>query len=273
MLTGNLDKMLTKLGPPAQYELWLSGQTLLLNPLIGKQLVLKFTGEINCGHCGRATKKSYNDGYCFPCTQKLAECDICIVKPELCHFHLGTCRDPEWGQKHCMAPHIVYLANSSGAKVGITREKQVPTRWIDQGAKEALPIMRVGSRYQSGQAEVLLAKSVADKTNWRTMLAGEVPSIDLASLRDRLFASIGDELELLEESLGDDLEFLDDAETVSIDYPVNEYPKKIVSLSFDKTPEIKGVLQGIKGQYLIFDHGVINIRRHSGYKISVETPD
>jgi hypothetical protein len=72
------------------------------------------------------------------------------MKPETCHYHLGTCREPDWAQNHCFRPHIVYLANSSGVKVGITRKTQIPTRWLDQGASQALPIFEVQQPFVIG---------------------------------------------------------------------------------------------------------------------------
>ena len=277
MLIGNIKKMGTKLENPVEYQFLVKTdpleekiEYLCLNDLLGKKITLKFMGEINCVHCGRITKKSFSGGYCFPCSKKLAQCDMCILKPELCHYHKGTCREPEWGEKNCMIPHIVYLSNSSGLKVGITRETQVPTRWIDQGALAAIPIFRVSTRLQSGVFEEFLAEDISDKTNWRKMLKNDVPELDLESERDFIFEKYGEGLDDLEERFGEDqISFLEDEQVTNIEYPVLEYPEKITSLSFDKNSEIEGTLIGIKGQYLILDNGVINIRRHSGYKVSL----
>lgn len=268
----NLDKMTTKLlEQTAQYYLGPSEEELHLNPLIGRSLKLTFKKQINCTHCGKSTKKSYSGGYCYPCSIKLAECDMCILKPELCHYAKGTCREPSWGESHCMIPHYVYLANSSGLKVGITRSGQIPTRWIDQGAVAALPIMKVSSRYQSGVFEKMFAEEIADKTDWRKMLKGQIDEIDLQSKRDELFELFGDEIDSMEEKFGSgQIEILENEHVTHIEYPVLSYPEKVSSLSFDKYETIGGTLQGIKGQYLIFDTGVINIRSHTGYKISLE---
>ena len=271
MKKGNLVKMGVELDEPVRYQLRLGDDSLPLNERLGKTISLTFTGTINCTHCGVVTKKSYGNGYCYPCTTKLAQCDLCILKPELCHFAAGTCREPEWGEKYCMIPHYVYLANSSGLKVGITRHTQVPTRWIDQGAVAAIPIFKVGSRYFSGRFEKLLAESISDKTNWRNMLKGEIPEVDLEAERDRIFEETGEGLDELEEEFGEDqVDFLEDGEVVEINYPVLEYPKKVTSLNFDKTPTVEGTLLGIKGQYLILDTGVINIRRHTGYEVEAK---
>ena len=176
---GNIEKMRATLAEPVQYALPVGDFHLPMNELIGQPLKLVHTGRIHCVACGRLTKKSFNQGYCYPCFTKLAQCDSCIVKPELCHFAEGTCREPEWGMAHCMIPHVVYLANSSGLKVGITRHSQIPTRWLDQGATQALPILAVQSRFQSGLAEVIFKDFVADKTDWRAMLKGDAIELDL----------------------------------------------------------------------------------------------
>ncbi|MGD8576127.1 MAG: DUF2797 domain-containing protein, partial [Thiohalophilus sp.] len=227
-----------------------------------------FLSEIHCIECGRKTSKSFNQGYCYPCFRSLAQCDSCIVKPEQCHYFEGTCREPDWADQHCMQDHYVYLANSSGIKVGITRGSQIPTRWMDQGASQALPIMRVKNRLVSGLAEVILKQHVADKTAWQRMLKGEPEAVDLASRRDELFAECRDELQELAGQRGEgSLELLHGEPEVAIRYPVDNYPEKVSSLNFDKTPLIEGVLQGIKGQYLILSSGVLNMRKFSGYKL------
>lgn len=268
---GNLRKMRTDLDRGvACYQLPLDESLVALNPLLGRSIALTYSGEINCVHCGRRTKKSFNQGYCYPCFQRLAECDSCIVKPEKCHFHLGTCRDPAWGEAHCMIDHIVYLANTSGLKVGITRGTQIPTRWIDQGATEALPVFRVSSRLDSGLVEVVFAEHVADKTAWQANLKGPGEVIDLAAARDQLLAQCANSLRELQAARGvGAITLLEGGSSMLIDYPVLEYPQKVRSLTFDKQPEVGGTLMGIKGQYLILDTGVINIRRHAGYRVAM----
>ncbi len=245
-------------------------QSIELNPLIGKQISLHFSGTIACKHCGKRTKKSYSQGYCYPCMAKLAQCDLCIMKPETCHFHLGTCREPEWGESHCMVDHYVYLANSSGLKVGITRHTQLPTRWIDQGACQALPIFKVNTRLQSGLVETALAEFISDKTNWRAMLKGEPEPLDLKAKAEELIPEISLRLSQLRLKFGSDAITELDANVQDIHYPVKEYLTKISSFNFDKTETVSGVLLGIKGQYLIFDKGVINMRKFSSYQISID---
>ena len=190
------------------------------------------------------------------------------MSPEKCHYHEGTCRDTVWADQYCMQDHYVYLANSTGVKVGITRGTQIPTRWMDQGAIQALPIFKVSNRLQSGMVEVMFKNHVADKTNWRKMLKGEVESIDLAAKRDELLAECSDEITALQQQHGlQAIQVINDADVIDIDYPVQQYPEKITSLNFDKTAVVEGVLQGVKGQYLILDTGVINIRKFTSYQI------
>lgn len=251
------------------YHLRAGEHRVALNERIGEPLSLRWTGAIACTHCGRATKKSFAQGHCYPCFKRLAQCDTCIMKPETCHFFQGTCREPEWGERHCFQPHVVYLANSSGLKVGITRKTQMPTRWLDQGAIQALPILEVNTRQQSGFVEMLFKEQVADRTNWRAMLKGDVDAMDLVSERDRLLSLLANGLNQLRETHGSDAIRTLEQPAQHFHYPVNVFPTKVVSHNFDKQPLVEGVLQGIKGQYLIFDSGVINLRKFTGYEIQV----
>ncbi len=267
---GALSKMGTRLEQPVQYSLRLGEQDLDLNALLGQGVRLEYLGAIHCSHCGRKTKKSFSQGYCYPCFSKLAQCDTCIMSPERCHYAAGTCREPAWGEQFCMTDHVVYLANSSGAKVGITRATQVPTRWIDQGATQALPIMRVATRQQSGLVEDVLRSQVTDRTNWRAMLKGEATSLDLAQLAGEIFEACHAGITALQERFGlQAIQPLSDLAVVDIAYPVLAYPAKVASFDLEKTPVVEGTLQGIKGQYLIFDTGVINIRKFTAYQLAV----
>ena len=265
---GNLHKMHTSLEDTVCYQLDLSGETLRLNDWLGEAIRIEYLQEIECIHCGRKIKKSFSQGYCYPCFMKLAQCDICIVSPEKCHFHLGTCREPEWGLSHCMKPHIVYLSNTSGAKIGITRESQIPTRWFDQGAIQALPILRVSKRYYSGLIETAFKKHVADKTNWRNMLKNEVEVIDLYQLFEAYWPTVQSQLS---DEIKQDVEVIANPDAAhSIEFPALRYPQKINSFNLDKSPVVEGKLDAIKGQYLILDSGVINIRKYGGYLVSLE---
>lgn len=268
-VTGTLIKMPAQLDASISYQLALGEHRVGLNAYLGQPLTLTHTGHIYCNACGRKTNKSYAQGHCFPCMRSLARCDMCIMKPETCHYAAGTCREPQWGEQHCMVEHIVYLANTSGLKVGITRHTQIPTRWIDQGATQALPILRVATRQLSGLVEVALAEMVADKTNWRTMLKGGEADIDLKAEATRLLPEIQQKIVELQQQYGTEAITVLDESIVNLNYPVLEYPSKITSHNFDKNPEVSGVLLGIKGQYLILDTGVINLRKFTGYEVTL----
>ncbi|CAO3305939.1 DUF2797 domain-containing protein [Pseudomonas putida] len=268
---GSLSKMAVSLqAPVVQYSFRLDDTQVPVNPMIGQRLRLEYLGAIHCSHCGKRTKTSFSQGYCYPCMTKLAQCDVCIMAPEKCHYDAGTCREPSWGEQFCMTDHVVYLANSSGIKVGITRATQLPTRWLDQGASQALPIMRVATRQQSGLVEDVLRSQVPDRTNWRALLKGDAEVLDLPAIREQVFEACAEGLRELQGRFGlQAIQPLPDAEVVQMNYPVEAYPKKIVSFNLDKDPVAEGTLLGIKGQYLIFDTGVINIRKYTAYQLAV----
>lgn len=269
--TGNLQKMKARLESPVSYSLPLGDTMVPLNALINKKISLTFSGKINCVYCGRETNKSFNQGYCYPCFQKLAQCDSCIVSPEKCHYESGTCREPLWADEFCMQDHIVYLANSSRIKVGITRASQIPTRWVDQGAVQALPVFRVRNRQQSGFLELLFKQHISDKTNWRAMLKGETENLDLEQHRQHLLAECSEEIQALQDRFGiHAISILTDMKSISIDYPVESYPATVTSLNFEKETKIEGKLEGIKGQYLILDCGVLNVRKFGGYEVNLQ---
>lgn len=249
---------------PIHYYLRLGDQETLLNQFLGQTLTLSFTGNIFCTQCHKKTTKSFQQGYCYPCFMRLQECQLCMIHPERCLVEEGKCPEDDWAHAHCHQKHIVYLANASGLKVGITRETQAPTRWIDQGAIQALPIFTAENRYQSGLMEVALKDFVADKTNWRNMLKNQVSKIDLIEARDRLWKEADKAITRVLKNKK--VTKLTEA-TKEFHYPVLEFPTKVTALSLDKTPEVRGKLLGIKGQYLIMSEGVLNIRKFSGYEI------
>ncbi len=265
---GCLDKMQITPAAPAQYALPLNEKLLPLNEYIGQTIRLRHTGVILCTHCGRKTKKSFNQGYCYPCFQSLAQCDSCIVSPEKCHLHLGTCREPDWAATHCQTDHIVYLANSTGIKVGITRASQMPTRWLDQGAVQALPIARVANRYASGLFEVICKQFVADKTDWRGLLRSNTQPIDLYSEREKLLRAVKGDIALLQQRLGvTAVTVLPDEVEQCFSYPIQRYAEKVSTHNFDKTPTVEGELLGMKGQYLMLSTGALNIRKFTAYEV------
>ena len=271
-ITGTLTKMHASLENQSgivQYQLSVGDTTLPLNQFIGKTVTLAHTGNIFCCSCGKKTKKSYAQGHCYICMKKRASCDMCIMKPETCHFSEGTCREPEWGERNCFVDHYVYLSNTSGIKVGITRYTQIPTRWIDQGATQGLVIAKVKSRLISGLVEIELAKLISDKTNWRTLLKGTSQPLPLKEKAAELLPQIEKAIITIKEKYGEDAVELLDTNILKLAFPVDEYPTKIVSHNFDKDPIVTGILRGIKGQYLLFDTGVINIRKFGSYEVKV----
>ncbi len=270
---GTLRKMRAEAADPVAYHLtdgwWEKGNRvddLPLNHLIGHTLELRFTGEINCTACGRKTKRTFGQGFCFPCAQSRAEADICMVRPELCHHGEpdNPCRDEAFAQSQCFQPHYLYCALTSGVKIGITRHHQIPTRWMDQGATAAVPVAVLPDRRTVGLLEKRLSdEGFADKTHWTRMLKGDAPGdLDLVAAADRVLARLRD--------WGTE-GILPEAERTlwTFRYPVLAYPRKVKSFNLDKDPVAGGTLQGIKGQYLIFDGGVINLRKYTGYRIEV----
>lgn len=273
MIHGNLRKMSAIPGHLVQYH-WVLGEHVIpLNDCLGKTLQLRFTGQIHCIQCGRRTRKSYQQGYCFPCLQRLAECHFCVVRPEKCKVRDGDCRHDDWAHSQCAQPHTVYLANSSGIKVGITRCSQIPTRWIDQGAVQGLPIFQVANRYQSGVIEMCLKHFVNDRTDWRRLLRQSATPLDLIQEYKTLLKSAEAVLRETISSFTEDVIWLDNAAVTELTYPISQYPQKISSLSLDKDALVTGVLQGIKGQYLLFDSGVINVRKFSGYEVELSVKE
>lgn len=270
LASGAVRKMRNQLQDPVEYTMLLGDEEVGMNAYLGQRLELRYEGVINCIHCDRKTSKSFNQGFCYPCFRRLAQCDSCIVSPEKCHYALGTCREPEWGEANCMIDHFVYLANTSGLKVGITRGTQVPTRWMDQGATQAQPIFRVDSRHHSGLVETLFKSHIADRTNWQAMLKGNAEARDLEKDRQRLVTECARDIQQVREAYGLQAitELVDETET-RIEYPVLEFPLKVTSFNLDKNPSVGGTLMGIKGQYLIFDTGVINMRKYGGYHLSL----
>lgn len=262
---GTIVKMRTEWGKVVDYYLPVGNSEIFLNELIGRKIYLRYLNEIHCLGCGKKIKKSYAQGWCYDCFQTRPETAPCILRPELCQAHRGISRDIAWARKHCLQDHYVYLAISSGLKVGVTRKSQIPTRWIDQGAARAIKLAKTPNRHLAGVIEVALKDHLNDKTNWRKMLQNEAPSgIDLLKENQKARLLLGEEFKTY---------FVDDDEITEIVYPITKYPQKVKSIGFDKEEIITGKLKGIKGQYLIFeDDRVLNIRKHGGYLIELESP-
>jgi hypothetical protein len=273
---GNIRKMQVSTNSEniAQYVLPVGDDRIQMNALIGHSISMQHTGQIHCVHCATKTKKSFNQGYCYRCLMKLAQCDTCIIKPELCHYDAGTCREPQWGEANCLSDHFVYLANTGTIKVGITRHVTdgVSSRWIDQGATQAIAIMRVQNRLTSGLVETAFKSFIADKTNWRTMLKSQPEKADLVALKESLLEQVEGDLDEVIEEYGFQAIDITDSPAIDIHYPVQQYPEKVKSINLDKEGQFSGTLLGIKGQYLMLDGDrVINMRKYSGYELSVTT--
>ncbi|UAB81626.1 DUF2797 domain-containing protein [Marixanthomonas sp. SCSIO 43207] len=258
---GVLTKMKTENGSPIQYYLVFENDFLNVNQLLDKKVSINFL-KFQCLNCG-LEKKIYRQGFCYDCFYEIPQAADWIMKPELSTAHLDKeDRDLEYEKKVQLQPHIVYLANSSNVKVGVTRKTQVPTRWIDQGAHEAIEIVEVPNRYLAGITEVALKDHVADKTNWRTMLKNDIKDENLVAWRNNLKQYIPEEAK--------DYYIENNTET-NLEFPVLQYPTKLKSLNLQKTPFYEGVLKGIKAQYLIFeDNTVFNVRGNEGYVVSIK---
>ena len=265
-LKGHLQKMRVSHDACAQYELVVEEKPYALMEHMGEYITIKYLGNIHCMACGVKTKTSFNQGFCYKCFQALARNDRCVMSPELCHFAAGTCREPEWGLAHCMKPHVVYLAWSSGLKVGLTKPGQIPTRWLDQGASYAVVIAETDSRYHAGLVEDYLKQFYADRTQWRKMLTGEPLGVDL--LAEAKQAVVRIKKSKLPSEVIDNISY-PDLEVYGYNYPVDEIGP-IKSLNLEKLGEVSGYILGIKGQYLMLDTGVINLRKYTQYEVEIE---
>ena len=260
--TGHLLKMQASVNKDViDYFIIFGEEKINVNKIIKKTLTIDWENEIKCIKCGNTTIKSFGQGYCFPCFASIPETAPCILRPELCEAHIGNARDLEWSKNNCLTTHVVYLALSSGLKVGVTRGSQVPTRWIDQGAIKAIKFAETPNRHLAGLIEVDLKKHMSDKTSWQKMLKNDV-NLDINLL---------DEKNKTKKLLRSDLQqyFCSEDTIYKFKYPVEKYPTKIKSINLEKEKNFTGKLIGIKGQYLIFENGfVINIRKYNGYKVS-----
>lgn len=260
-----LEKMPVEFGNPVLYYLPATDRQVHIENLLGQTVRITFTGRMFCINCGRSISKTFGEGLCFPCFNDSAANSPCIIHPELCEAHLGKGRDPEWEERNHNRPHIVYLALTKTAKVGVTRDTNIPNRWIDQGALKAIPMAHTPHRRAAGDIEVYLKNYISDKTPWQAMLRGEDDTaFNLTDKRAEMLNRVPNEIEFTPAT---------EAETAIV-YPILQYPLKISSMNLMKTGEVSGVLTGIRGQYLMFDRqNVINIRSHSGYEVKWHLPD
>jgi hypothetical protein len=255
-----LKKMTTDLQKVVNYYLIFEDGYIFVNDLLGKRIAINQTGY-QCLNCG-AEKKIFSQGYCYDCFSTSASVGDWIMKPELSTAHLDIeDRDLTYEKSVQLQPHIVYLSLTSDVKVGVTRKTQIPTRWIDQGAVAAIPIIELPNRYLAGITEVALKNIYADKTSWQKMLKNDYPSINLETERLRAYDFLPNEVKMF---------WQEDLKTQTINYPILDYPQKVKSINLDKTPQFEGKIVGIKGQYIIFaDDTVWNVRSHEGFRISL----
>ena len=124
-------------------------------------------------------------------------------------------------------------------------------------------LARTPHRCAAGELEVALKEAFTDRTHWQKMLKNEVlENPHWGYAMDQAFSAVPWSHEDF---------IVDDEEVVVLEYPVQQYPEKIKSLSFDKVDTVEGTLLGIKGQYLLFDDNrVLNIRKHNGYHLRFE---
>lgn len=260
MFTGVLQKMLTEWADPIRYYLPMESDFVAMNQLIGQHISLQFK-HFHCLNCGE-NKPIFRQGYCKECFFAVPQTADWIMHPELSKAHLNIEeRDLNYEQQMQLQPHYVYLANTSEVKVGVTRKSQAPTRWIDQGAHEALVIAEVPNRYLAGIAEVALKQHIADKTNWRKMLTNQFTSVDLQAVKAQLRPFIPPEVQPY---------IAEETALWHLHFPVLQYPAQVRSLQLLQTPHYEGKLVGIKGQYLIFeDNTVFNIRGNEGLVVAL----
>lgn len=262
--TGNLSKMRIEFENPIRYYLRLGENEIKMNDLIGKPIDFRFGGIIHCVACGRKIKKAFGQGFCYPCFMNSPLNSECILKPELCRAHEGKGRDPEWEAENHNQPHYIYLAQTSGIKVGVTRITQVPTRWVDQGAWKAVKLALTPNRFLAGMIEVSLKKDISDKTPWQKMLKNEIQD------RISILEAKGEIIEKMEAEYQPYV-LRTENEVYTFEYPVLKYPSVVKSINLDKFHRILSTLIGIRGQYLIFeDDQVINLRKYSGYQVSLD---
>ena len=264
---GNLRKMTSELHEEVHYEIPLYdkisfSESIRLNHLIGSTINISYSGVINCVVSGKKINKTYGDGMSYDAFKSSPLAVESIIRPELSRIHEGVAlRDYDWEMAHHMQPHIVYLSKTAGIKVGVTRETQIPYRWIDQGAAEALILAKTPYRQAAGLIEVALKKHISDKTNWRKMLQNNLSESSLIDVKNELTKYLEDDLKQY---------VTRDSEINKVNFPVFKYPTKVKSVTLDKVPQIEEKLVGIKGQYLLFDNDtVFNVRRHAGYLIQL----
>jgi len=260
--TGQISKMVSSIGNPIEYVLPIGEKKLILNKYIGELIQIKFNDEIRCINCKNKIKKTYMQGYCYPCFISLPQTEDCVFKPHLCKAHLGEARDMVWAKNNCLVSTYVYLSLTSNLKVGVTRHSHIPSRWIDQGAHYAIRFAKTPNRYLAGLIELEISKYISDRTQWRKMILGQYDELDLINKKNDLYEYLPSNL---------DKYYLNNENIVELKYPIINNLEKIKSFNIEKFKSIKKKLIGIKGQYLMFDDShVLNVRKYTGYNFTIK---
>ena len=260
--TGQISKMVPSIGNPIEYVLPIGEKKLILNKHIGELIQIKFNDEIRCINCNNKIKKTYMQGYCYPCFISLPQTEDCVFKPHLCKAHLGEARDMDWAKNNCLVSTYVYLSLTSNLKVGVTRHSHIPSRWIDQGAHYAIRFAKTPNRYLAGLIELEISKYISDRTQWRKMILGQYDELDLINKKNDLHEYLPSNL---------DKYYLNNENIIELKYPIINNLEKIKSFNIEKFKTINKKLIGIKGQYLMFDDNhVLNVRKYTGYNFTIK---
>ena len=264
MFSGVLKKMTSIHDNPVRYIIDFDNDLIFLNQIIGKKIKIHKTGYC-CLSC-LENIQIFANGFCKKCFFESPIAGDWIMKPELSKAHLGIeDRDISYEKKVQLQNHIVYLSKTSGIKVGVTRSNNMSTRWIDQGAIEAVELIEVPNRYLAGVAEVKLKEKFSDKTNWRKMLTSNFEEADIIKNKKIALDELGSEFEEF---------FKTDSEVMKFNYQIDKSIDSVKSVSLKKSDDIEGKLIGIKGQYLIFeDSSVFNVRSNEGYVVDISIFD
>ena len=258
---GQISKLSSLLSETVKYELPIGLEKIKLNQFIGYEINIKFKGDIFCVACNKKIKKTFMQGFCYPCFINSPNTSDCILRPHLCKAQDGISRDMEWSKKHCLKDHYVYLSLTSNLKVGVTRGSQIPTRWIDQGAHYAIKFAKTPNRFLAGCIEIEISKYISDRTQWRKMLQGDFEKINLLNRKNKLSKKLSLKLKKY---------ISNNNSIIKIEYPNLKKLSKIKSINLEKNPNISGKITGIKGQYIIIDNTfVLNVRKYTGYVLEI----
>ena len=99
---GTINKMTVSNCQSVKYTLPLSIHNIIVNDFIERTIKISFQKKIFCTKCGKQTKKTYLNSFCYDCFCTAPESDICIFSPEKCKAHIGITRDLQWAKKNCL---------------------------------------------------------------------------------------------------------------------------------------------------------------------------